>query len=241
MRYTPDVSLPTSVPHRLRDAGGARGVSDGSRGRVGMAAAVLAEVRRPAIDVAVWLREPPAPLHAQSMLAEWAATTQAPPFDRIVDVGHDVLAAVSAAPDALRPALAADVSRLLDLFQSIARAHTFRLFFGVVRDDQCRKFHVDAVAMRMVTTYVGPGTVWLPEHAVDRAALARGVSSPAEVNSTVVLDPASVRHAYAGDVLMLKGSRHPDVGSFGAVHRSPHLHGGEARLVLVVTAGGPSS
>lgn len=136
--------MPSSPPaaRLLREGAGPTGLADGARVRVGLAPAVLAEVRRPEIDVAVWLREPP--------------------------------------------------------------------------------------------PWIGE------EHAIDRSALARGAETPAEVNSTVVRDPAGVRLAHAGDVLMLKGSRHPDAGSHGAIHRSPRLRDGEARLVLIVTAGGTS-
>lgn len=197
---------------------------------------VLGEVRRPEVDVAVWRRDLPASL---ATLRAWAASTNAPSFDRVVTVDSSAIAeAVREVPASLRDAVAADVSMLLGIFVAVARTSRCRLFFGVVRDDQCRKFHVDAVAMRMVTTYVGPGTEWLPEDVVDRAALARFIEHPSDANAAIVRDPSGVRCAQAGDVLMLKGSCDPNAGGKGAVHRSPPLHEGEARLVLIASAGG---
>ena len=197
---------------------------------------VLGEVRRPEVDVAVWRRDLPASLAA---LRAWAASTNAPSFDRVVTVDSGAIAeAVSEVPASLRDALAADVSMLLGYFVAVARTGRCRFFFGVIRDDQCRKFHVDAVAMRMVTTYVGPGTEWLPEDVVDRAALARLIECPSDANAAIVRDPSCVVRAQAGDVLMLKGSRDPNAGGRGAVHRSPPLNEGEVRLVLIATAGG---
>jgi hypothetical protein len=142
-------------------------------------------------------------------------------------------------PASLRDALVADVSMLLGYFVAVARTGRCGLFFGVIRDDQCRKFHVDAVAMRIVTTYVGPGTEWLSDDVVDRAALARLIECRSNANVAILRDPSRVRCAQAGDLLVLKGSRDPNAGGRGAVHRSPPLREREVRLVLIATAGAP--
>jgi hypothetical protein len=114
---------------------------------------------------------------------------------------------------------------------------SLRAFFGVARDDQCRKFHVEVACLRLVTTYLGRGTEWIPDDVVDRDAMARMIPCPEEANAAIVRDHRELRHADAGDVVLLKGSRHPD-GS-GAVHRSPPIVAtGVRRVVLVVTAGG---
>jgi Protein of unknown function (DUF1826) len=215
----------------------ANAIAMGSRSREGTSPIMLGEVRRPEVDVALWRREVPASL---STLRAWAASTNAPSFDRVVTIDAEAIAAaVSRAPSSLRGALAADVAMLLGYFVAVAGTARCRLFFGTVRDDNCRKFHVDAVAVRMVTTYVGPGTEWLSEQAVNRAALARLIECPSDANAAIVCDPGGVRRAREGDVLMLKGSRDPNVGGKGAVHRSPPLREPEVRLVLIATAGGP--
>jgi len=112
----------------------------------------------------------------------------------------------------------------------------------VVSDDQCRKFHVDAVRLRLVTTYVGPGTEWVPGEAVDREALARLIPCPAEANAAIVPVASAIHRAEAGHVLVLKGSRHENAAGGGAVHRSPPIeHRGALRVALVVTAAGQPS
>ena len=195
---------------------------------------VLSKVRRPDVDIACWRRDAPA---FAGELADWVGRSEPPEFDEIVSAkAVDAMAVVAAAPASIRAAVAEDVSMLLGYFAAAGRASELRLFFGAVRDDRCRKFHVDAVAMRLVTTYVGPGTEWVPEAQLDRDALARLIPCPMEANRAIVRDPKKVRRAQPGDVLMLKGSRHPNAGRRGAVHRSPPLPPGEARLVLIVTA-----
>jgi Protein of unknown function (DUF1826) len=209
-----------------------------SRCRVAAAPMVLGEVRRDDVDVALWERELPSSLGG---LTAWAASTDAPSQDRVVTIDSFAIAeVVSIVPALLRDALATDVSMLLGYFAAVSRATRCRLFFGLIRDDQCRKFHIDSVAMRMVTTYVGPGTEWLPERVVDRAALERMIACPSEANAAIVRDPDGVRRARCGDVLMLKGPARSRAGTKGAVHRSPPLREREVRLVLMATVGGPT-
>jgi hypothetical protein len=158
-------------------------------------------------------------------------------------LGGAVEELVTAAPGETRAWLRQDISRLLCRVCVLAEVAEARVFFGVIRDDQCRKFHVDAVRLRLVTTYVGPGTEWVPSEAVDRDALARAIPHPAQANTAIVRDPREVRRASPGDVLALKGSRHPDAASGGAVHRSPPIEhdAGALRVALVLTVGGAAS
>ncbi len=136
--------------------------------------------------------------------------------------------------------LISDATSLVDRFTSLAGASLLRLSLGAVRDDQCRRFHVDYLRLRLVTTYAGPGTEWLPEEAVDREALERVGCSPAEANRHIVRDPSARRCAGAGDVLLMKGSRYPSLHGGGAVHRSPPIDGtGQTRIVLVVSTFDP--
>jgi hypothetical protein len=128
-----------------------------------------------------------------------------------------------------------DVCGLADRFAAVAGALDMKIRFGVVDGDQCRKFHVDYVRLRMVTTYVGPGTLWLPEYAVDREALAHPSGDPEADNRRIVRYPNAVRRADAGDVLLMKGAiyggSHPSL-----VHRSPSIAETSARrLVLVLS------
>ncbi len=116
----------------------------------------------------------------------------------------------------------------------VANARSLRVTFGAERSDQCRKFHVDYVSYRLVTTYVGPGTEWVPAAAVRREALNQGTDGPHEANKKIVRDPAAVRHAMPGEVVVMKGADHPSRN--GAVHRSPPVEGtGRVRVVLTLT------
>ena len=61
-----------------------------------------------------------------------------------------------------RDAFAADVARLVALFAGLAQAQRVRLRLDMVTGDACRRWHRDCVPLRLLCTYWGPGTQWLP-------------------------------------------------------------------------------
>lgn len=167
-------------------------------------------------------------------LAAWAARGPGE-FDRVVSAGQfDVSALTTGVAEPFRRWLSADLALLLDGFARLADTSRLRVCFGVVHHDQCRKFHVDQVRYRLVTTYLGPGTEWVAADAVRRGALGQPYESVEAANLAIVADPAAVRHAAPGDLLVMKGARHEH--GRGAVHRSPPVeHLGALRVVLAVS------
>lgn len=220
--------------------------------RLGASPSVLAHATRLGVDVAVWTRGVPEAV--RDALAAWTASAP-PSLDRPLSLRSSIAsvrrtastccplgAVLATVPVEARRWLCDDVSLLLERFGAVAHVEQAHVFFGVIRDDQCRKFHVDAVHLRLVTTYVGPGTEWVPSEAVDRDALARLTPCPSEANAGIVRIASAVRRAEPGHVLVLKGGRNASAAGAGAVHRSPAIaHRGEARVTLVVTAGGTPS
>jgi len=179
-----------------------------------------------------WYRELPSDLPAQ--LVEWA--TQHPAtFDQIVRLpDYDFSGAARGLAEPARSWLTRDVAALAARLSRLSGAPRVRVSVGAVRTDQCRKFHVDFVRYRLLTTYVGPGTEWVPEEAVRREALDHPPDCPCDANKEIVRDPSAIRHAVPGEVLVMKGGRHPD--RRGAVHRSPPIEGtGRVRVVLAVS------
>lgn len=74
----------------------------------------------------------------------------------------------------------------------------------------CRRYHQDRVPMRLLVTYAGQGTEWLPDHAADRAAYENGGS-----NETIVRDPSALQWVDRWDIAVFKGS------PTGLLHRTP--------------------
>jgi hypothetical protein len=184
------------------------------------------------INLVSWHRELPLGLDAQ--LVEWGK--RAPPqFDETVNVPKcDLSAATRGLAEPARAWLTMDLALLIARLAHLAGARRLRVSFGVERTDQCRKFHMDYVRYRLITTYVGPGTEWVPEEAVRREALDHPTDCPCDANKEIVRDSSAIRHAVPGEVIVMKGALHP--GHRGAVHRSPPIEGtGRVRVVLIAS------
>jgi hypothetical protein len=123
----------------------------------------------------------------------------------------------------------ADVKGLLQVFSNVAGAESYRLFLGTVNTNMCRKFHTDINDLRMLCTYIGPGTLWLKEDNINRRAL---VSSSSQ-DEDIVVNQNEIQQVEAGSALILKGAIYPKEGTRAIVHRSPTVEeSGERRLLL---------
>lgn len=127
-----------------------------------------------------------------------------------------------------------DIEELIAVLLTRLGDQRLRVQLGPVRTDQCRKFHVDFLTERLLCTYVGPGTEWIPDDAVDWSAIENPPQCPREANQAICRDPSQIRRALGGDVLILRG-RH-FAGSRGVVHRSPPIEeAGLKRVVLTIS------
>ena len=120
-----------------------------------------------------------------------------------------------------------DVIDKAGLMAELTGAPLIDLRLDVVEDDRCRLFHVDHVRLRLMTTYRGPGTEWIPPHIA--AALAPGALPP----------PDTVRRLARGEVAVLRGGKDATPERPGVLHRSPSILGtGLTRLLLTIDEAG---
>lgn len=119
-------------------------------------------------------------------------------------------------PDcAERTRLIDDIATLADIFAGLMRAPFLRLRLDIVTNNACRKFHIDAVAARLICTYRGTGTQY-------------GVSDGGA-------DPQQVFIVPTGAPILLRGTLWPTSPPSALRHRSPPIEGtGETRLLLVL-------
>jgi hypothetical protein len=126
------------------------------------------------------------------------------------------------------PLIKNDVLKLLHEFHSVAKVSSYRLLFARVDNDMCRRFHTDVIDLRCLCTYEGPGTMWVPDHLVDRLSLHSGAP-----NEKVISDLSQVQQCATGDVLILKGELYPKDNTKAVVHKSPGIESkGISRLIL---------
>ena len=88
----------------------------------------------------------------------------------------------------------------------------------------CRKFHTDVNDLRMLCTYVGQGTLWLPDEAVKNEEYRTR-------RDEIVIDEDLIQQALTGDVLILKGALYPEANA--VIHRSPTIEETNERRLLL--------
>jgi len=117
-----------------------------------------------------------------------------------------------------------DIAGVLDLFEKTIKSSSLRLLLTTVSTNMCRKFHADVNDLRLLCTYIGPGTLWLPDEAIDQANLQNR-------KQEFQPHPSHIQQVPTGDLVILKGALYPDAQAI--LHRSPTIEeAGERRLLL---------
>ena len=195
----------------------------------GTTRAVHAHIHQLDCDLAVWIRRAPA---AARRYVRFCPSMLLPDITFRVGPDDDVRPHVRAGSlwaDKHLAAFADDVAMLADLFRAETGAKNLRIRIERVTNDGCRLFHVDHLRIRLVTTYRGAGTEWLPEWVLDRAGLKKGK------NELIVRNPHGVRRMRPWAIALQKGELYSGVPDTGIIHRSPPVVSAfEARLVVVI-------
>ena len=98
----------------------------------------------------------------------------------------------------------------------------------------CPRFHTDKIKCRLVTTYVGPATQWLPQDLVDRSKLGYGNDGKPDDKSGLFSSVDDIKQLETGHVALLKGESWQGNKGAGIVHRSPHSDSNYRRLYLTI-------
>jgi len=130
--------------------------------------------------------------------------------------------------------LSEDITELVDMFCCLFDLGQVGLRLTVLDKAMCPRFHVDKVLCRLVTTYQGSATEWLPHNVVDRSKLGHGSEGKPDEQSGLLPKPGDIRQLTLGDVALLKGESWEGNEGVGLVHRSPSLSPGERRLLLTL-------
>lgn len=131
-------------------------------------------------------------------------------------------------------ALSEDIAELVGVFCCLFDLSRAGLRLTSLDKAMCPRFHVDKVPCRLVTTYSGQATQWLPHADSDRSKLGHGSQGKADENSGLIKTAAKIQNLNTGDVALLKGERWEGNEGAGLVHRSPALAAGERRLLLTL-------
>lgn len=187
----------------------------------GTAADCLADIYLTDVNLAVWQRQLSNSVkkNCLSLLADRHFTGC-----RLVLTADKVASLADALPELLRyPDLRRDIQLLVDMFLTLFGLERIGLRLTPLKGSMCPKFHVDRVPCRLITTYAGGGTEWLPHHEVNRSKLGAGSKGLNDAESGIVSSEASIQALASGDVALFKGEMWVGNEGAGLVHRSPAI------------------
>ena len=127
-----------------------------------------------------------------------------------------------------------DISKLVKIFCELFEENRAWLRLDAISKPMCPRFHTDYVRCRLVTTYVGPGTQWLPHHLVNRSKLGHGNQGQPDDKSGLFQKNVKIEQLEVGHVAMLKGESWDGNDGSGLVHRSPHAEKEYKRLYMTI-------
>ena len=101
-----------------------------------------------------------------------------------------------------------DIAHLCKIFSDIQKTNSISMWLGSKRG--CKRYHIDNVPQRLLVTYSGEGTEWLPDDAGDKIAYLNG-----EPNEKILKNSKKKQFVNEWDIAIFKG------GSEGLLHRTP--------------------
>lgn len=138
------------------------------------------------------------------------------------------------APLGFNEELTENIASLVDMFCCLFDLKRAGLRLKVLEQAMCPRFHVDWVPCRLVTTFSGTGTQWIPHDKVDRTKLGTGNNGMPDDKSGLYRDASAIQVLSKGDVALLKGEGWEGNEGAGLVHRSPPNNANEKRLLLTL-------
>lgn len=139
-------------------------------------------------------------------------------------------------PGAPNDALTADMIHLVEIFSMLTGAVEVGLRLHVLNGAMCPRFHTDRVLLRLICTYLGPGTEWLDNGNVRRDRLGHRADGVSDLESGAIIDSAEIKQMPAGAIGLFKGEAWAGAAGHAAVHRSPAVQDVGPRLLFTIDA-----
>jgi len=199
----------------------------------GPEASVLERIHEPEVNIAVWERSIPVPV--QEISAVHHGLTREIRTHGCATAILEHLREVFAARELVAEHLLHDIALLLEGFATTSMVKDLRLSLSAVNSNMCRRFHTDVNDLRLLCTYAGPGTLWLPNDAVNEQAIRSH-----DPHLPIERSPEDVQQVATGHVAIIKGALYPGDHVAACVHRSPTIEEtGQQRLLLRLDTNGP--
>lgn len=188
---------------------------------------VLSDIYQEDINIAIWRRQ------KQFSVKEFLELN--PTFQKeMILTPQDALSRINEFFDNNMTEVSEDIALLVDMFCYLFELKQAGMRLKVLDKAMCPKFHVDKVPCRLVTTYQGMATQWLPHELVDQTKLGWGCNGLPDSESSLYQSESDIQQLDCGDVALIKGTLWEGNENAGLVHRSPGLIANEKRLILTL-------
>ena len=107
-----------------------------------------------------------------------------------------------------------DLESIVEMYRCLFEPEAVGIRLHVLRSTMCPRFHVDRVPARLLVTYAGRGTEWLPEEALNRTL------GTAKLPDQFA-DESAIRVIPKGAISILKGTAWEGNEDQAIAHRSP--------------------
>lgn len=192
--------------------------------------AVLAEILRDGVNLAVWQRTLPEAVQqfAGQLLQRHLPLAES--FSVTIGQGEGRLNMPECLPQLHDVPgyddFIADLAWQVEAFACLLDARSVGVRLRILDKPMCPRFHVDHVPVRLITTYAGVASEWLAEGAMSRQKLGQATAEPT--------DEQNIRRLQPGHVALAKGEKWLGNEGAGLIHRSPQPPAGQQRLLLTL-------
>lgn len=113
-----------------------------------------------------------------------------------------------------------DICLLADMLTTLFNCDSVGLRLVPLSSPMCPSFHVDNIPVRLIHTYIGCGTDWLPVEALRDSPPDDPAGHFARTNTGKYYPQSEVRNLATFDAALLKGAAWPEHEHMAVVHRS---------------------
>ena len=193
---------------------------------------ILSEIVSPEISVSVWQRP------QDDTISDYFSNV----FDSL-GLGVRRVFSMSTLKEGLRCALPdgegqgkaiEDIYLLSDMLTCLFDCENVGLRIAPLSSAMCPSFHTDKIPVRLVNTYLGKGTEWVPVEALCDTPLATAKLQSKKLTEKAYYHVDSMQQLTSFDVALLKGSDWEGHEHMAAIHRSCAVAENERRVLLTL-------
>lgn len=127
-----------------------------------------------------------------------------------------------------------DIYLLSDMLTCLFNCDSVGLRLVPLNSAMCPKFHTDNIPVRLVNTYLGPGTQWLPAGSNPARHNAKPKVGLVGYSAGQQSDSSAIQQLNAYDVALLKGRAWENQEQMACIHRSCPVEPGAKRVLLTL-------